>query len=991
MGRALKMMVSIIFTLALVLPVRCAPSISFPLNAQVPPVARASEAFRFTFARTSFGSTSAIVNYSLFDPPQWLHVHSDSRSLFGTPTAQDVGPARFLLTATDGAGSTDMNVTLIVSSDPAPTLAKPVSDQLAAWGDFSGPNSLLFYPSSPFHIAFAPDTFASGHTSRFFYAVSSDHTPLPSWVNFDSQTLTFSGTTPHLASLIEPPQTFGIKLIASDVAGFSGASADFNLVVGSHELSFTQSVVSVDVQRKAPLRYLGLKELLLLDKQPIKAEEITAVVAEPPAWLTLDKYSFDLTGDPPEDASSRNFTVVVRDIYKDEVNLTVALQVHLTLFTRSLQDVNVTIGRDFKYKVPSTVLAGSDVEGTSDTATAEPWLAFDSNALEWTGTVPVQTRPGQIHVKLTLTSRATKVSESQSFKLNLLDPDTVLAPSSSTGPHALPTASGAAPTRNHKSRQRRIVLAVVLPIFSIVVVVVVVVIAATFCCWRLSRQGSRRRPSRSIRMNISRPREPEDPQSHPAAAERVATDRVPRLPRPKRFSHVWKSYPDLSTEQRDRPDVKVVEDIEMKPLARGWYDRIHGLDILIDAPSPSRRNPTPKRPPRPSDAIMSLTRHHVEMPQRPRPATTFTYEPSETDWTTGESDSNIVPNSPYHPSALKSASRNTWATVDSNDPGSFTVSTDLARTTSGPPEAPYPNTVHSGPPSVRLVPKSTANCLSASLAQRYGYSMEGGSPYFGGSCRRPSRRQTWRTTRAASTEPAATPNDVVDRMGQRQTDGERESSNIPTPFPGHETPSRVRWVEVGGPARAFGSRLSQNLNRLSRPLSSASFRFSSRTPSIPSRDSIYSGDYLQIPEINRHRHWYRRSRESKVTSDLGYDDDDDDDDDDNDDVENPSPEEKWHDERPYQDRNHHHVEYGVASMAHRPSTASSIPGWSPATMPSPLTPRLVEFKRKRAGRLGLDQHMTARVHSSRSVSIGSIIRRDDVAGELPSSSQKAFI
>lgn len=44
--------------------------------------------------------------------------------------------------------------------------------------------------------------------------------------------LPFSGEMPDYASLIPPPQTFGIKLIASGVEGFSGSSISFAIEVG---------------------------------------------------------------------------------------------------------------------------------------------------------------------------------------------------------------------------------------------------------------------------------------------------------------------------------------------------------------------------------------------------------------------------------------------------------------------------------------------------------------------------------------------------------------------------------------------------------------------------------------------------------------------------------------------------------------------------------------------------------------------------------------
>lgn len=174
--------------------VQAAPTVSFPVNSQVPPVARISQPFSFIFSSSTFTSSSAsTLSYSLTDPPSWLSIDSDSRTLYGTPQDGDVAAGTvvgvpIVLVATDSTGSTSQNATLVVSRDAGPTVEIPVSDQIQSLGAYSDPASILQYPENPFKIAFAQDTFTDPMSSNLnYYAITIDNSPLPAWVSFDPE------------------------------------------------------------------------------------------------------------------------------------------------------------------------------------------------------------------------------------------------------------------------------------------------------------------------------------------------------------------------------------------------------------------------------------------------------------------------------------------------------------------------------------------------------------------------------------------------------------------------------------------------------------------------------------------------------------------------------------------------------------------------------------------------------------------------------------
>lgn len=109
------------------------PTIAFPLNSQVPPVARISEPFSYTFSISTFSSTLPIT-YNLSNGPSWLSLGSSTRTLFGTPSIADAGMGAVTgisinITASNSSGSITDYATLVISKNPAPVVSIPLSVQ----------------------------------------------------------------------------------------------------------------------------------------------------------------------------------------------------------------------------------------------------------------------------------------------------------------------------------------------------------------------------------------------------------------------------------------------------------------------------------------------------------------------------------------------------------------------------------------------------------------------------------------------------------------------------------------------------------------------------------------------------------------------------------------------------------------------------------------------------------------------------------------------
>lgn len=462
--------------LVLATTIRASLSVSFPINSQVPPVARVSKPFQFTFSASTFTSSTPVIHYSLSDSPGWLQIDGAGRTLFGTPGTEDEGPVMFHVIATDDTGAASLLVTLIVSAAQGPGLGVTASQQLPAFGTFSAPDNLLLYPSAPLSLALHPNTFTNTDEKTVYYALCANHTPLPSWITFDASRLLFTGTAPEFTSPMELPQYFGIELTASDVVGFSGAITSFQIIIESHKLTFNQEIVTVNVSPGEPIGYLSLLNNLTLDGTPVQSTDIKQILAKTPDWLLLDTHNFRLSGTPPSSVASQNISIQAMDVYSNIANTTLLISVNASssLIQSNLGVLKAIIGSDFSYTFSSSVFAGSDVQVAVDLGKTSSWLSYDSATRTLHGNVPIGLDPQQDQLQFTA-SRGSR-SESQGFTILLvqrlsaggstmtdsLSPNTITtrAPSTTPTTHPLSTGSSRSDSR-HKSVVAGVVISIV--------------------------------------------------------------------------------------------------------------------------------------------------------------------------------------------------------------------------------------------------------------------------------------------------------------------------------------------------------------------------------------------------------------------------------------------------------------------------------------------------------------------------------------------------
>ncbi|KAJ5493452.1 hypothetical protein N7539_002198 [Penicillium diatomitis] len=485
---------------------------NYPINSQLPPVARISQPFQFVFSENTFSHADSSTKYSLKDGPSWLHVDSASRTLSGTPDSHGSGAESFELVASTGSDSASMNVTLIVTSDAGPTIGTSLVSQLRAYGPVSYPATLNLHPGQPFHIQFDPATFHNTHPSTIYYGTSPNNAPLPSWITFDAASLSFAGNTPSFPG--SGPQFFTFQLVASDVAGYSAVNQTFELSIGPHMLAFNETVQIFNLKRGEAFHSPSYEKYMTLDWSPIARENIVLVDAAVPDWLTLDKQSISLIGTPPRSAVNQNITITATDIYHDEAKILVRLE-FLELFVDTVLGCEAFIGQDFSYVFNQSVLTDDSVQLDVDLGDDPSWLRYDPSSKTIHGHVPSETQPKTL--KIHLQAYQGSVKSQRDFEIHVLSP---VQPPSGTG-------TGTIPETPSPSTQKAgiIAVSVVIPVAVILSCIIL------FCCWRRRRKSTTTvedgKDDKEAKAAPPRPARPNLPNCEPGVAERHSQDDPP--------------------------------------------------------------------------------------------------------------------------------------------------------------------------------------------------------------------------------------------------------------------------------------------------------------------------------------------------------------------------------------------------------------------------------------------------------------------------------
>jgi Ca2+-binding RTX toxin-like protein len=399
-----------------------APEVGAGITAQS---ATEDTAFSYTVAADAFGDVDQGDQLSLSATladgsplPSWLSFDAQTRSFTGTPLNGDVGSLDLRVTATDLAGaSASQNFSLsIANTNDAPEVGAGITAQSAT-------------EDAAFSYTVAADAFGDVDLGDqlSLSATLADGSPLPSWLSFDAQTRSFTGTP-----LNGDVGSIELRVTATDLAGAS-ASQSFALTIANtndapevdagitaqsatEDMAFSYAVAADafgDVDQGDALSYSAT----LADGSPL------------PTWLSFDAQTRSFSGTPLNgDVGSIELRVTATDLAGASASQSFSLGIANTNDApevgTGITAQNATEDAAFSYTVAADAFGDVDLGDAlsysatlADGSPLPTWLSFDAQTRSFTGT-PLNGDVGSLDLRVTATDLA-GASASQSFSLGI--------------------------------------------------------------------------------------------------------------------------------------------------------------------------------------------------------------------------------------------------------------------------------------------------------------------------------------------------------------------------------------------------------------------------------------------------------------------------------------------------------------------------------------------------------------------------------------------
>ncbi|MEH2053294.1 putative Ig domain-containing protein [Nostoc sp.] len=396
--------VSDVFTLT-VANTNDAPEVANAITAQQ---ATEDTVFNFTIPANTFTDVDAgdILTYTATlendeSLPSWLSFDAATKTFSGTPLNENVGSLNIKVTAKDIAQAQASNVfTLTVANtNDAPEVANQIADPEAREDTF-------------FNFTIPEDTFIdvdAGDTLTYTATLENGES-LPSWLSFDADTKTFSGTP-----LNENVGSLNIKVTSTDSA-FAEASDVFTLTVANANNSpvLVNEIVDQEATEDTVFNFT-IPEETFIDDDAGDTLTYTATLENGnslPSWLSFNADTKTFSGTPlNSDVNNLNIKVTARDIFGVEVSDDFALTVKNV---NDAPEVDLTIADQkaiaettFNFTIPENTFSDVDFEDTlTYTATLDngdplpSWLNFNANELTFSG-IPTNNNVGNLNIKVT--------------------------------------------------------------------------------------------------------------------------------------------------------------------------------------------------------------------------------------------------------------------------------------------------------------------------------------------------------------------------------------------------------------------------------------------------------------------------------------------------------------------------------------------------------------------------------------------------------------
>ncbi|WVF68240.1 hypothetical protein IAT40_003005 [Kwoniella sp. CBS 6097] len=491
------MLILPILTALVAIPIstRAAPTVNFPLSQQQPSVARVGEPFVFELLAATFNSTaSANLTYTTSALPSWLSWDTPSLAFYGTPAASDEGEDPITVIATDGSGSAQSSFNLIVSNYAVPgvhqsfytQISQPNLSAIASASILPGGSGVSIPPYWSFSLGFQPDTFRISRTGDnngqlFYEAHVRGGIGLPSWLNFDNNTFTFTGVAPAEGS-------YSIVATGTDFWGYTGAQTSFIIEVGEGqgiEIARNQILTNAQTMAKTLLNYeVDLSGVTIGGKAVNEDDVELSLAANDFPWLSIDSNNNTLLGTVPDEYQNGTFSSLSVPVNIRSTNASNTL--HLTTWlgidvlpyyfsTFTIPNVTATPAQGFDFDVTQYLLnKTATVNATVRPTEAAQWLSFNPKNLSLHGTTP--TTPDYDEVDVIFEAAAGGLSATATLIINIPG---VTPTATHTGTAAVPTSNDGGSGKGI-SKGAKIAMGVCLGLLLLVTIVLILL----FCCCR---------------------------------------------------------------------------------------------------------------------------------------------------------------------------------------------------------------------------------------------------------------------------------------------------------------------------------------------------------------------------------------------------------------------------------------------------------------------------------------------------------------------------
>ncbi|KAG9011038.1 hypothetical protein FRB94_008982 [Tulasnella sp. JGI-2019a] len=255
------------------------------------------------------------------------------------------------------------------------------------------------HPNYSFSVGFLPHTFRSNSSAvrTLACALSTANIALPSWIRFDPETVTVSGTSPSV------PTALNITITCAEGSSSTAASDWFILEVGRKilEISRLPKPLEVMVGNIATLSLSTIQQTVAVNGARATASDglIVTLDNRDAPWLqangSIDVYQGLVPADLADTNTAFSVAITVQDRFQDVFTFSHPLAVRPAYFTNSIlppiivtppDAFSVDLRNHMHLPTNSSLKVTLGVVETVDNTTV--WMHFDSDNLILSGIVP---------------------------------------------------------------------------------------------------------------------------------------------------------------------------------------------------------------------------------------------------------------------------------------------------------------------------------------------------------------------------------------------------------------------------------------------------------------------------------------------------------------------------------------------------------------------------------------------------------------------------